>query len=416
MGQCPVDVDQWVQHYDHLDGDFAKFPYAVWAAMREQCPIAFSDHYKGFWVPTRYEDIDRIAHDPATFSSAKVAIPQNLFGDDGTEIEFSAPPITSDPPFHTGFRRMLLPAFSPKQIDAWEPITWTIANELIDGFIDEAEFDAAREYSQNIPITVIARMLGVDESMRDTFTSWLRRLVETGPSDPTDAQAAFGEMLAYLWEKILEHREHPQEDIITFLIDTEVDGQRLTDNDLLGSCLLLLLAGIDTTWSSIGSSLHHLATHPGDRRRLVEALDEPAPLLWPMAIEEFLRAFSPVTMARVVVSDVELQGQQLHAGDMLLLPFPAANRDPEVFDRADEVIIDRESNRHYAFGVGIHRCLGSNLARMELRIALQAFLRRIPDFDVVDEELVRYAGGQIRGPRNLPIVVRSGAGVPVAAS
>ena len=406
MGQCPVDADQWMKQYNHLDGDFAKFPYEVWAAMRQQCPIAFSDLYDGFWIPTRYEDIDRIAHDPAHFSSARVAIPANLFGDDPEgQQEFSAPPITSDPPFHTGFRRMLLPAFSPKQIDNWEPITWDIANSLIDGFIDRPEIDAAREYSQNIPITVIARMLGVDEGMRDTFTAWLRRLIETGPEDPSDAKAAFGEMLGYLWERIVDHREHPQQDIITFLIDTEVEGQRLSDNDLLGACLLLLLAGIDTTWSSIGSSLHHLATHPEDRRRLVEALDEPEPTLWNQAIEEFLRAFSPVTMARVVAADVELGGKQMHAGDMLLLPFPAANRDPEVFDRADEVVIDRVSNRHYAFGVGIHRCLGSNLARMELRVALQAFLRRIPEFEVVDGEKVRYAGGQIRGPRDLPITI-----------
>ena len=144
---------------------------------------------------------------------------------------------------------------------------------------------------------------------------------------------------------------------------------------------------------------------PEDRRRLVEALDEPEPKLWNQAIEEFLRAFSPVTMARVVAADVELGSKQMHAGDMLLLPFPAANRDPEVFDRADEVVIDRVSNRHYAFGVGIHRCLGSNLARMELRIALRAFLRRIPEFEVVDDERVRYAGGQIRGPRDLPITI-----------
>ncbi len=125
--------------------------------------------------------------------------------------------------------------------------------------------------------------------------------------------------------------------------------------------------------------------------------------LWTLAIEEFLRAFSPVTMARFVASDNERHGQAMREGDMLLLPFPAANRDPEVFDRPDEVIIDRRQNRHFAFGVGIHRCLGSNLARMELRVGLQALLRRIPDFELADHDGVRYAGGQIRGPRNLPL-------------
>lgn len=369
--------------------------------------------------PTRYEDMDLIAHDPATFSSRKVAIPSNLFGGDEKSdepaIEFVAPPITSDPPFHTKFRRMLLPAFSPSQIDLWEPVTWKIANELIDEFINEDEFDAARSYSQNIPITVIARMLGIDEDQRDLFTSWLRRLIETGPADPTDAKAAFGEMLAYLWNKIVEHREHPQDDLITFLINTEVDGESLTDGDMLGTCLLLLLAGIDTTWSSIGSSLHHLATHTEDRQRLVAALDEPDSELWSLAIEEFLRAYAPVTMAREVVQDIEMHGQQLKVGDMLLLPFPAANRDPRAFDRPDEVIIDREHNRHYAFGVGIHRCLGSNLARMELRVALQAFLRRVPDFHIAEGAHVRYAGGQIRGPRELPLVIDSRRPEPAVA-
>lgn len=411
MDKCPVDIEQWLTSYDHLNTDFAEQPFEVWAAMRDRCPMNRSDKYEGFWVPTRYEDLYAIAHDTSTFSSRKIVIPSNLIvgqDDDGSDpIEFAAPPITSDPPFHTKFRRMLLPAFAPKQVDPWEPVTWKIANELIDEFIDQDEIDAASSYSQNIPITVIARMLGVDESQRDLFTSWLRRLIETGPSDPNDAKAAFGEMLAYLWNKIMEHRETPQDDLITFLINTEVDGEKLSDTDMLGTCLLLLLAGIDTTWSSIGSSLHHLATHPDDRRRLVAALDEPDSTLWTLAVEEFLRAYAPVTMAREVIQDTEYHGQKLHAGDMLLLPFPAANRDPRVFDRPDEVIIDRQDNRHFAFGVGIHRCLGSNLARMELRVALQAFLRRVPEFHVPEGAHVRYAGGQIRGPRLLPLALRA---------
>lgn len=403
-------MDNLLGHYDHLDGEFAADPYPVWAEMRERCPVAHSDLYKGFWVPTRHEDIYAIAHDPDTFSSRKVAIPDDLLSDGAGEFEFSAPPITSDPPFHTQFRRMLLPAFSPKQIAGWEPVTWRIADELIDAFEGRDRIDGARDYAQNIPITVIARMLGVDESERDTFTGWLRGLVEVGPSNPEGARAAFGEMLAYLSAKIAEHRALPAEDIITFLIDTVVDGESLSDDDLLGTCLLLLLAGIDTTWSSIGSSLHYLATHPEDRRRLVDALDDPDSTLWSLAIEEFLRAFAPVTMARYVAKSTVIDGVSIREGDMLLLPFPAANRDPSVFDRADEVVIDREANRHLAFGVGIHRCLGSNLARMELRVGLQAFLRRVPDFEIADAAQVRYAGGQIRGPRELPLSIPAKSG------
>jgi len=164
---------------------------------------------------------------------------------------------------------------------------------------------------------------------------------------------------------------------------------------------LVLIAGVDTTWSAIGSSLWHLATHTEDRDRLVH---DPAAM--PMAIEELLRAYSPVTMARVVTEDVDFVGCPMRAGDKVLLNFPGANRDPEVFEDADRVVLDRELNRHVAFGSGIHRCAGSNLARMELRVALEEWLHRIPEFSLADGAEVTWAGGQIRGPRQLPVVFR----------
>ena len=162
--------------------------------------------------------------------------------------------------------------------------------------------------------------------------------------------------------------------------------------------VLLMVAGIDTTWSAIGASLWHLATHPEDRKRLV---DDPS--LIPTAVEEFLRAYAPVTMARMVSRDFEFDGCPMKEGDWLLLPFPAANRDPAVFDRADEVLIDRAENRHAAFGLGIHRCLGSNLARMELTIAIEEWLARYPDFELTDPSAVTWSAGQVRGPRTIPV-------------
>lgn len=386
------------ENYDHLDSSFAADPGPVWRAMREQCPVAHSELYDGFWVPTRYDDITDIAHDYETFSSARILIPHDLFGQ-----ELNMPPITSDPPFHTRFRRLMLPTFSPKNMAAWEPATEQIANDLIDAFIDRADFDGAREYAQQIPVTVIARMLGVDEEDRDQFTSWVMRLLDTGPSDRDDAQRAFVEQGEYLAKKIREHHDQRIDDVMTLLIETELDGERLDDQDLLGACQLLLIAGIDTTWSSIGSSIHHLARNPEHRRTLVEALDDPDGKVWSAAIEEFLRIFAPVTMARILAKDGEVRGTCMRKGDQLLLPFPAANRDPDKFDNPDEVMLDREDNRHYAFGVGRHRCLGSHLARMELKIALQTLLRRIPDFEVAEGQTVRYAGGQIRGPREMPL-------------
>lgn len=165
--------------------------------------------------------------------------------------------------------------------------------------------------------------------------------------------------------------------------------------------VLLMIAGIDTSWSAIGASLWHLAGHAADRRRLATE-----PGLMDTALEEFLRAYAPVTMARLVAKDCDFHGHQLKEGDWLLLPFPAANRDPRAFPDADRVLLDRAENRHAAFGLGRHRCLGSNLARMELRVALEEWLARYPDFELADPAAVAWSGGQIRGPRQLPIRIR----------
>jgi cytochrome P450 len=223
------------------------------------------------------------------------------------------------------------------------------------------------------------------------------------------------DFFAYFIAHIQGRRVERGDDLISFLLDaelteaeptagatasiaTEGEARVLTDQEILGMCLLLLLAGIDTTWSAIGATIWHLAQHPDQQQRL---RDEPE--LWPVAREEFLRAYAPVTMAREVDVDNEVLGCPMKAGDPLLLPFPSANRDPAAFDRPDEVIIDRTENRHLAFGVGIHRCLGSNLARMELEVAVATFLDRIPSFRLADPDAVRWSVGQVRGPRVLPL-------------
>jgi cytochrome P450 len=162
--------------------------------------------------------------------------------------------------------------------------------------------------------------------------------------------------------------------------------------------VLLMLAGIDTTWSAIGAALWHLAQHPAHRARLVAE-----PELMPTAVEELLRAYAPVTMARMVAEDFEFEGCPFKKGDWVLLPFPSANRDPEEFPDADSVVLDRAENRHAAFGLGIHRCLGSNLARLELRVAIEEWLARFPAFELTDPGAVRWSAGQVRGPRTIPV-------------
>jgi cytochrome P450 len=204
-------------------------------------------------------------------------------------------------------------------------------------------------------------------------------------------------MTDYFRGPMLERRQTPGTDLISYLVQQKYpDGRTFTDNHVLGSVRLLLVAGIDTTWSGIGAFIWHLAATPEDRRRLVAE-----PGLRSTAIEELLRAYAPVTMAREVVADTEVNGCPFKPGQMVMLSFPAANRDPAMFPDADRVIIDRKENRHAAFGLGIHRCIGSNLARMELTVAVEELLKRIPEFSLGGP--VTWSEGTVRGPRRLPI-------------
>ena len=318
-----------------------------------------------------------------------------------------APPISSDPPFHALARRFLLPAFAPKRVEALEPFTRELCNTLLDAVDGQDYVDAAVDYAQHIPLRVIVGMLGFPQEDADIFRRFIHMVLEDVNASPEERQAQIesGEIDEYIDARIAEHVAHPRDDLTSFLLNAELDGNKLAPEHVRGTMVLLMIAGIDTTWSAIGSSLLHLAQHPADRHRLAAQ-----PELLPVAMEEFLRAYAPVTMARLVAKDFDFQGHPFKEGDWLLLPFPAANRDPEVFADAGEVVIDRADNRHAAFGLGIHRCIGSNLARMELRVALEEWMRRCPDFELVDGAEVAYSAGQVRGPRTIPVRILERAG------
>ena len=390
-------VTDWATDFDHLDPAFVADPDRIYNQLRVECPIAHTDRYHGVWIPTRYDDLATIAHDHQHFSSRTILITDRV--ESPTDLGFHAPPITEDPPYHSDIRRLLLPMFSPTVVAAYEPITRALANDLIDGFIGDGQCDAAADYAQHVPIKVITRMLGIPDSDHARFRDWIHRLVEESPLAGDASFDAIFEIGGYLGEHVADHRDTPRDDIITHLLDAHMpDGRTLDDREILGVCLLLLLDGIDTTWSAIGSSLLHLATHADHRRRLIAE-----PGLIHSATEEFLRAFAPVTMAREVIEDTVVGGCPMRRGDRVLLPFPSGNRDPDAFDQPDEVILDRALNRHFAFGVGIHRCLGSNLARMELRVTIETWLDRIPEFTLTNPDAVTWSAGQVRGPRTLPL-------------
>ena len=390
-------VESILTDYDIFDPEFVKNPYPGYSEIREsKCPIAHTDRYQGSWLPTRYEDVVAIAQEFETFTSRQILVMPPAEGrNEGAYAGVAAPPITSDPPDHHWHRRLILPIFSPQSVAKYEQGTRDLCNALIDEFIDKGTADAAADYAQHIPVRVIATMLGVPLEMEPEFTEWVRGVLEN-MTDKELRMKSFVNIVEFFMGQVEDRRKNPREnDLITELMNAEVEGKKVPIEYVLGVCQLMLVAGIDTTWSAIGSCMWHMAQHPEHRKQLRENPD-----LWPTAIEELLRVYAPVTMARIVDHDTEFQGCPMKAGDRVLMAFPAANRDPRQFENPDEVILDRQNNRHVAFGSGIHRCAGSNLARLEVRIALQTWLERIPEFELVDPNSVTWVGGQVHGPRS----------------
>jgi cytochrome P450 len=395
MAQHPP-VTDWVHDFDHTDPRWTENPFPIWDELRAASPVVHTNRFLGCYLPTTYEAVRAIAHDTEHFSSRRVIV-----RDERPEVTQSgAPPITSDPPEHKPAKQLLLPPFTPDAMKKLEPRVRAICNELIDEFIADGQCDAAARYTKYIPVRTIAHMLGIPEQDGDLFINWIHMILELSIKDEAALMQAVQEMTAYFVGQIEERKQRPTDDLISTLMNArDKNGQPLDDAHVLGSLRLLLIAGIDTTWSAIGASLWHLANHPADRARLIAEPD-----LMPSAVEELLRAYSPVTMAREVMKETKVQGCPVKPGNMVLLSFPAANRDPAFFPDADKVVLDRKENRHAAFGLGIHRCVGSNLARMEMTVAIEEWLKRIPEFRLDPAGEVTWSQGTVRGPRQLPIL------------
>ena len=406
-------VTDWATDFDHGSPAYNNNIHQIWDDLKAAgCPIAHTERYGGVWLPLTHDLVKEIAYDPTRFSSLTPVVQQlkpseaRLEDPDALGAPIGpVPPISSDPPFHADARRLLLPAFSPKVIDPLRKEVEEICNKLIDDMGDVDAIDAAVQYTQHIPVLVVAQMVGLPLSDADRFRGWVDMVLGgIGAERSEERLAQFMAMDEYLTKHIEEHIANPQDDLTSYLLDAEIFGEKLSPRHVFGTILLLIIAGIDTTWSGIGSSLWHLASNPVDRRRLVE---NPGKI--PMAVEEFLRAYAPVTMARMVTDDMEFHGVQMKKEDRVLLPFPAANRDENQFANPAVVDIEREENRHAAFGLGIHRCIGSNLARLEMNVAIEVFLKRFPDFELDTTEQVTWSTGQVRGPRNLPFKIKARA-------
>ncbi|MGD0699558.1 MAG: cytochrome P450 [Trebonia sp.] len=390
-------VSDWATDFSHADPEWAADPFPIQDDLRQRCPIAHTERFGGVWLPTRYDDVASIAYDTERFSSRSIVISNFRPSADLAPVG-GTPPISSDPPFHHDARKLLLPAFTKTAIGRYEESTRAFCHSLIDAFDGQDVADAAEDYAKYIPMRVIGDMLGLPPEDNPRFGQFVEDVIGTVALPPEERGERLRPMFDYMYEQVREHVENPRDDLTTHLINAELYGRKLDPAHVVGTIVLLLIAGIDTTWSAIGASLWHLATHPADRERLVASPD-----LLPTAMEEFLRAYAPVTMARLVKEDMRWRDVDMKADDWILLSFPAANRDPAQFDQAGQVVIDREVNRHAAFGLGIHRCVGSHLARMELRVALEVWLSRVPEFSLSDPSAVTWSTGQIRGPRTLPL-------------
>ncbi len=397
-------VTDWATDFDHLSDEWGARGPEIVAELRERCPVAHTERFHGAYLVTRYDDIAEVARDTTTFSSRITLINDNHPDD----VKLELPPITLDPPGHSEIRRPMLPLFNPKEVAQLEPFIRESATKALDAIEGHEYVDGAEDFAQLIPVDLMMHLYGVESDLGPQFRSWVDGMLKDGVADIEIARKANREVQAYFVEEMNRRRAHPTDDLISTILHAEADlgdgGTRpFTERERIGTLFVLLLGGIDTTWSSIGSALYHLATNPDDLARL--AAD---PELMPSAVEEFLRFYSPVTIARVIKEDAEIAGCPVDAGKRLLLSYPSANRDPSHFESPDEVIIDRENNRHMAFGVGVHRCLGSNLARTEMVIALTEWVKRFPRFELaVDPSDIVWTVGPVRGPRKVPLHILS---------
>jgi cytochrome P450 len=389
-GTCPVHnfnytelvpVGTWHDKYDELHA---------------QSPLYWNEFGPGFWTVLNYEGILEVLQHPETFSSSVVTaldpdpqykwIPEML---DGNE--------------HFQWRKQLGPLFSPKSIEKLEAKVRQRAIDLIEEIVarDDGGCDLMAEFAQRYPTTIFLELMGLPVDELDQFMEWEHAILHSPIADADPSrdrrlqamQAVMGRFAAIIAERRLD----PRDDIVSKALTFEIDGKPVSDEDLLSFCLLMFMAGLDTVAVSLGWIFRHLAGHPEDRRRIV---DEPE--LIPTAIEEFLRAYAIVIPARKVVRDTEIQGCPMKAGDMVNIPLAGATRDEAAFRDAKTVDIERTPNNHIAFGAGPHRCLGSHLARRELRIALEEWHKRIPEYRLVPGSELFETGGQL-GLTSLPL-------------
>ncbi len=384
--------------FSAMDPEMAANPQPMFKALREASPVMALDGVGV--VLTRRAEVDETFRHPELFSSNMSAVD---LGNIRPLI-----PLQIDPPEHKKYRRILDPIFAPKQMALLEDPVTALVNALIDGFVDDGQVDFAQQFSIPFPSQVFLTLLGLPLDELPTFLAMKDGIIR--PDRVTGSAWNSPEMLAHqrdtaasiyaYFEGVLDERDvERRDDIVSRFLDTEVDGHQLSREDILDICFLFLIAGLDTVSATLDCMFAYLARHPDQRRRIV---DDPS--IIPTVVEELLRWETPVMgVVRVALQDTELGGCPVHQGDQVMVMLGSANTDEAEFDDPDDVRFDREVNRHLAFGGGVHRCLGSHLARLELRVALREWHRRIPTYAVADGAVLDYTSG-IRSIEHFPMV------------
>jgi pimeloyl-[acyl-carrier protein] synthase len=400
--------------FNPFDPRLRSNPYEVYRELREEAPVFWSPMMQ-VWVLTRYNDVVSVLRDHARYSSERTRAVNPLVQQLESARLASGPLGTTptmlsiDPPAHTRMRSLVTKAFTPRQVERIRPHMQDVADELLDALPEPGKIDVVADFAVPFPITVIAEMLGVPVSDRSLFKAWSSDIASSlgGPFQPAEAiersVRAANELAEYFLDQIALRKAEPRDDLLSALCAVEEQGDLLSEDEMISTCILLLIAGNETTTNLIGSGMLALLQNPDERRRL-QADDS----LLESGVEEMLRYDPPAQMtSRIASEDIELRGQRLEPGQVVLTVLAAANHDPEMFTEPERFDVSRRPNRHLAFGQGIHYCLGAPLAVVEARIAFRALLRRMPEPESAFEAPDWNPSMILRGLKSLPIRYKS---------
>ena len=399
--------------FDHHDRAWHAGRVERWAELR-RCPVAWNERYGGFWVVSSHEEVAAVSRDGDTFSSRHVPEPEDgvqWLGIAGIPRARTIPTqgiAEVEGPVHASLRRVMNPYLVPQAIEGMRPLMEAATTWFLDERIETGSIDLVLDLANPVPAILTMALVGLPLDGWRPYADLFHGTIANRPGEPEFDRAVAGVpgMLARLGDVAAARREDPGDDLLSALVTLEVEGgRRLTDAEIQGVLWNLIGGGLDTTTSLTSLSLHHLDTHPDLRARLI---DEPG--LLDTATEEFLRYFSVnETLTRTVARDVTLGGQELCRGDHLMLSWLSANRDEAVFERAGEVVLDREVNPHLAFGVGPHRCIGMHMARVMFKVLVAAVLTRIPDY-AIDHDATRFYAGnpELNGVVTMPATFTPG--------